>query len=56
MLHWLLDNLATIVISLLLAAGVAGIVAVLRRDKKRGRSSCGGNCGHCPMGGACHKH
>ncbi|MBQ7726535.1 MAG: FeoB-associated Cys-rich membrane protein, partial [Clostridia bacterium] len=32
-----------------------GILFVLRRDRKNGKSSCGGNCGHCPMGGTCHK-
>ena len=34
---------------------VVGILFVLRRDRKNGKSSCGGNCGHCPMGGTCHK-
>ena len=35
----------------LLAAGAAA--AVLRRDKKRGRPGCGGNCGCCASCGAC---
>ena len=33
---------------------VAGIIAQLRREKKRGKSSCGGNYGCCPMCGSCH--
>jgi len=52
---WLAANWATILISLILIGVVAAIVAGLVRDKKKGRSSCGGNCGHCPMGGSCHK-
>ncbi|MBR4428652.1 MAG: FeoB-associated Cys-rich membrane protein [Clostridia bacterium] len=39
--------------AVILAAG--GAFAVLRRDKKRGKSPCGGNCGCCPSCGACHK-
>lgn len=55
MLTWLSSNLATILISLVLIAVVAFIIVVMRRDKKKGKSACGGNCGHCPMGGSCHK-
>ncbi len=52
---WLAENAGTIVVSLLLIGAVAWIVVRLRRDKKQGKSSCGGNCGCCPMGGCCHK-
>ena len=55
MLSWLYANLATILITLVLGGIVAGIIAVMRRDKKKGKSACGGNCGHCPMSGSCHK-
>ena len=48
--------LATIIISLILLIIVALAVASIVQDKKRGKSSCGGNCGHCPMGQACHKY
>ena len=49
--------LATILISLVLAAIVALILRQLIHDKKQGKSSCGGSCGSC--GGcngcsACH--
>ena len=54
MLAWLSENIATIVICAILVVMVVAIVAGLIRDKKKGRSSCGGNCGHCPMGGQCH--
>ena len=55
MLAWLAENFATILICLVLAAMVAAIVVKLVKDKKKGKSTCGGNCGCCPMGGSCHK-
>lgn len=54
MLSWISANIATILITLLLIAMVVGIIAVMRNDKKKGKSSCGGACGHCPMAGRCH--
>lgn len=55
MLKLIADNAGTILVSLLLIALITGVVLQLRKDKKQGKSSCGGNCGCCPMGGACHK-
>ena len=54
MLSWLMANIGTVLITLALVLTVVLIVFVLRRDKKQGKSSCGGNCGHCPMSGQCH--
>lgn len=39
--------------ALALCAAVAGIIAHLVRNRKKGKSSCGCDCGHCPMGGSC---
>ena len=33
----------------------AWAVAELRRDKKQGKSSCGGNCSGCSACGVCHQ-
>ena len=55
MLNWLANNIATILISLGLLIIVFAIIVKLVKDKKQGKSSCGGNCGHCPMGGSCHE-
>ena len=55
MLRAIAENAGTIVVSLALIGAVALIILRLRRDKKRGKSACGGNCGCCPMGGSCHK-
>ncbi|MBR3438936.1 MAG: FeoB-associated Cys-rich membrane protein [Clostridia bacterium] len=50
---WFAANIGTVLIALALAAVVAGIIFKLRKDKKKGVSSCGGNCAHCAMGCAC---
>ncbi len=55
MLQWLADNAGTIIVTLALIALVAVIIVRLYRDKKKGKTSCGGNCGCCPMGGSCHR-
>ncbi len=55
MFLWISQNIATIIITLVLIAVVVGIIMVIRKDKKNGKSTCGGNCGHCPMSGSCHK-
>ena len=54
MLVWLAGNMGTIVVSLILIAVVSGIIYGIIKDKKQGRSSCGGNCAHCKMCTACH--
>ncbi len=52
---WLVENLATVIVTLVLAAVVTLIILNMRRDKAKGRSSCGGNCAGCAMCGACHR-
>ena len=55
MFDWIKDNLLTIGILLVLGAAVFAIVFSLIREKRKGRSSCGGGCAHCPMADSCHK-
>ena len=55
MLTWIVENLATVIICIVLVAVVAAIIVSLIRNKKRGKSSCGCNCAHCAMAGSCHK-
>ena len=55
MLQGLVDNAGTIIVCLVLIGLVTGIILRLRKDKKQGKSSCGCNCGCCPMSGSCHK-
>ena len=57
---WLMDNMATIIISAVLVLMVSGSIASMVRSKRKGKSSCGCGCGSCPAGslcamnGACH--
>ena len=55
MIQGIIDNAGTIIVSIVLIGLVAGIIVRLHRDRKQGKSSCGCNCGSCPMAGSCHK-
>ena len=55
MFSWIAYNAGTIVVSLLLIGLITLAVLRLRKDKRQGKSACGGNYGHCPMTGSCHK-
>ena len=55
MLSWLAQNLSTVIVCLVLALILTLIIVKLVKDKKKGKSSCGGNCVHCAMAGSCRK-
>ncbi|MCI8433791.1 MAG: FeoB-associated Cys-rich membrane protein [Lachnospiraceae bacterium] len=61
MLAWLMENMATIIISAVLVLLVATVIASMVHSKRKGKSSCGCGCGGCPAGslcamnGACHR-
>lgn len=54
MLTWLTENLATIIICMILAAVIVLVIISMVRRKKKGKSSCGCNCAGCPMNSSCH--
>lgn len=54
MLTWLMENMATIIISAVLMIVVAVVIAGMVRSRKKGKSSCGCGCAGCAMNGACH--
>ncbi len=59
MLSWLSQNLATILITLLLVAIVAAIIIGLVRKSKKIKSSCSGGCATCPYSNSscgCNNH
>ena len=51
----IMDNAGTILVTLVLIGIVTAIIIQLHRDRNQGKSSCGCNCGSCPMAGSCHK-
>ncbi|MDE7390116.1 MAG: FeoB-associated Cys-rich membrane protein [Lachnospiraceae bacterium] len=52
---FLMENLSTIIIGLVLAVIVALIVTKMVKDRKKGKSSCGCGCENCPSSSMCHK-
>lgn len=54
MFAWIAKNIGTILICLVLILIVCAIIRSMIKDKKAGKSSCGGNCSHC--GGSCCNH
>ena len=55
MLDWFADNLATVMVSLALAAILVCIVSSMVRNKKKGKSSCGCGCKNCALSDSCHQ-
>ena len=51
MLAWFAANLINIVLILVVAGVVGLILRGMIRDRKAGKSACGGSCADC---GACH--
>ena len=55
MFTFILDNMATIIVSLVLAGVAALIISKMVKNKKEGKSSCScGSCGSCAAGCSCH--
>lgn len=54
MSEFLSKNLATIIVSLILAAAIILVIRKLYKDRKSGKSSCGCNCSVCPSSSVCH--
>lgn len=54
MLSWVTANLGTLIVAAVLLAIILFTSLYLIRQKRSGKSSCGCNCAHCAMHGACH--
>lgn len=52
---WLVSNLGTIIVVLIVAAVVAAVFLSMIKDKKSGKSSCGCGCENCALHGHCRK-
>lgn len=49
------NYLGTIVVALILVALITLVLVKYFKDKKAGKSSCGGGCQGCPNSEFCHK-
>lgn len=54
MFSWLSDNIATIIICLVLLVIVALIIRSMVINKIKGKGSCGCGCENCPSARICH--
>ena len=54
MFEWIKSNLPTVFVAAVVAVLVVLVVVKLIRDRKEGKSSCGGCCLGCPSAGLCH--
>lgn len=54
MLSTITENISTIIVSIILCLIILCIIKKMINDKKKGISSCGGNCGGCALKGSCH--
>ena len=55
MLSWLSANLINIALIAVIAAIVVLLIRSMIRDRKAGKSACGGNCACCGACSACSK-
>ena len=55
MLNWLSANLVNLALIAVLTLIVAFLIRGMIRDKKAGKSACGGNCAGCGACCACSK-
>ncbi len=54
MISFFMENLSTIIISILLLAAVLLVIRKMRNDKKAGKSLCGCSCSGCDSVCMCH--
>ena len=54
-MDFLRENLATIIIGLVLFIIITAIVVNLIKKRKKGKNSCGCGCDNCPSASLCHK-
>ena len=55
MLTWLSANLINIILIAVIALVVGFLIRGMIRDRKAGKSSCGGSCASCGACGGCAK-
>lgn len=55
-MDFILENLASIIVLIVVAVIVGAVVVKMIKDKKAGKSSCSCGCKGCPNSGNCHGH
>lgn len=49
------EYIGTAIVALILIAIVGAVIIKMLSDKRKGKSSCGCNCGCCPNSALCHQ-
>lgn len=47
MMDWIVSNMGTIIVCIILVAAVGAILFNMLKKKQKGMPSCGGNCSGC---------
>jgi hypothetical protein len=53
MMDWIITNISTILVTLVLIGLVTLVIRKIVKDKKKGITSCGTSCNGCAMAGSC---
>lgn len=56
MLTFLIQNLSTIIVAAIILVIFVAILVSQIKSRKKGKTSCGCGCDHCPSSSICHKH
>lgn len=54
MMEFFAQNWGSMLVAAILAAVVILVILKLKSNRKKGKTSCGCDCGHCPSSGMCH--
>lgn len=52
---WIINNIGTIAVFIVLAAAVVLIIQKMKKDKASGKHSCGAGCANCALCDKCGK-
>jgi hypothetical protein len=53
MMDWIIENISTILVTLILIGLISIVIRKMLNDKKKGITSCGTSCTGCGMAGSC---
>ena len=53
-MNFIINNLGTIIVSVVVFAIIAGVIIHIVNNKKKGKSSCSCGCSGCAMKDSCH--
>jgi hypothetical protein len=56
MIDFIVSNLGTIIVGLIVLAIIVAIIVKKIKDRKAGKSSCSCGCSNCPSSSMCHKN